>query len=747
MTRFRSGFGWLAALLLLGLLVDHGPASSQAPPRGPVGVTVPTAGGSVSVLADRLEEVGHDKLLVATGNVEITRGTTRLTADRVEVNRETGAAVATGHVIFYDGEDRVTGERIDYNVTTGTGVVHHGSAHAAPYYRIAGERMERIDANRYVVRRGVFTTCEEDPPAWSFRFGSADADLEEYLYGTDASFWVKNVPLIPFIPVFAAAIRRERQTGFLFPRFGSSSRKGAIAEIPFFWAISESQDATITFDAYTERGYGGNLEYRYNLSEQQRGNLRGFFLHESERQGDTRGWWSLKHDWLIGSGTTLRADINGVGDDVVLREYGDRLSERGAQRVESNVFLTRSWTAWNLVGNMFWYQDLTAGRSVELNRLPDIRLQGVRQPLPGVSGALYDVEASAVKFVRDVGSDGIRVDVHPRLARPVSVFDIFTVTPFAGARLTTYDKRVTGTRTTRADAIAVEVTEEDFGVRRLGELGTDLESRVVRVFPLEGRGGIDAVLHSIEPRVNYTWADGPELLRRTARGGARLNRFPQWDSIDSIAETSTFTYSLTNRLHARTVAPAGTEPVRWELIRLALGHSYDLLAPERPLGDVTGDLIVAPNRSVSFRADASYGVYGDGLKSVNTDLAVRAPRLTASLGSRLVREPETADPGGSRQSRVTTSFLQGNVAGDITRNLAGRFTTNWDTRTNTVVENRFGVDVKWQCWAFTLEYVTRHRDESALHFTLNLLGLGAPLTTGTRLGALGDGAARAEVAR
>src|SRR5262245_18577661 len=105
--------------------------------------------------------------------------------------------------------------------------------------------MERLADEVYRVRRGAFTTCEHDPPSWSVRFNEATADLEDYVWGTGASFWVKDLPLIPFFPFFAAAIRRERQTGFLFPVLGSSSRRGAYAEMPFFWVINESHDLTV----------------------------------------------------------------------------------------------------------------------------------------------------------------------------------------------------------------------------------------------------------------------------------------------------------------------------------------------------------------------------------------------------------------------------------------------------------------------------------------------------------------------
>ncbi|HUF93743.1 MAG TPA: LptA/OstA family protein, partial [Candidatus Limnocylindria bacterium] len=226
----RTSIARLCLLLLVGVLLVAGAAHAQSPAP----VVVRTAGGDISIVADSLEEIGAENRLIAVGNVEITRGASRLVADRVEINRDTGDAIAQGSVVFYDGQNQLTGQRIDYNLKTGTGVVYQAEARAAPYYRITGESMERLGESVYRVRRGSFTTCEDDPPPWSFRFGTATADLEDFVYGTDASFWVRNVPLIPFFPFFAAAIRRERQTGFLFPKVGSSSSKGLFAEVPFY---------------------------------------------------------------------------------------------------------------------------------------------------------------------------------------------------------------------------------------------------------------------------------------------------------------------------------------------------------------------------------------------------------------------------------------------------------------------------------------------------------------------------------
>ena len=304
----RSRPGCRGRLLLLSVLLSLGwgvaPALAQTLTAPVAGVTIGPSGEEATVVADRIEQVGGSSdLLIAVGNVEITRGPNRLLADRVELNRDTGQAVAQGKAVFSDGPDRLVGDRIDYNLKTGTGVVYNGSAFSAPYYRISGERMDRVGDSVYEVKRGVFTTCEGDEPAWSFRFGSGTVDMEESVVGRDASFWIKSAPVLPWIPFFAAALRRERQSGFLFPEFGQGSRKGYFTRVPYFWAINDSQDLTVSLDAFSKKGMGLEGAYRYLLSRQTRGELLFFGINEAfrDRGGvpENRGWLTFHHDWQI----------------------------------------------------------------------------------------------------------------------------------------------------------------------------------------------------------------------------------------------------------------------------------------------------------------------------------------------------------------------------------------------------------------------------------------------------------------
>jgi LPS-assembly protein len=683
--------------------------------QGPLTLREPKE--EVRILADRLEQVGEDGLLIATGNVEISRGNRRLTADRVEYNRKTGEARAVGRVTFHDGEDRLVGDRLEYNFETGTGAIHRASAFSPPYYRLSGERMARVGERVYEIQEGSFTTCECDRPAWSFRAGSATATLDEYLVGRDASFWVGRVPLLPWIPFFLVPLQRERQTGLLLPELGVSSRKGFFLKAPFFWAISDSQDLAVSLDAFTERGVGAEGEYRYILSESSRGSARGFLIRESLKDDDDRGVGTFRHDWQITPRLSARADLTMVSDDRFFREYGDRLQERSLQRAESNLFVIQRWDMWNFVANAAWYQDLTTRRPVELQRLPELRLQGVRQPVPGLPWLLYETQASFVNFVRDVGSDGLRLDAHPRDFRPLPVAGLLTVTPFVGGRGTYYDTRVVGTRATRDGQITVEVTEDDSRIRAMGELGADAEARASRIFDTGGTGGIARLQHLIEPRVNYTAIQGvnQKALPQFDPGGGTVHATSPPLSqlgVDKIGKISQLTYSLTNRLNAKTVAGQGQEAVRWELLRLVLSQSTSLLpAADEPVGDVLGELIVQPNRVFSFRGDTSYNLYGRGFQTLNTDITAAIRDVSATLGTRF-------------NDREQIEFVRGELQAKISRNLDVRGGANWDTRSGTVVESRFAVDLHFQCWAIVLEYVDRARNEDEFRFGVNLLGLG-----------------------
>jgi hypothetical protein len=104
-------------------------------------------------------------------------------------------------------------------------------------------------------------------------------------------------------------------------------------------------------------------------------------------------------------------------------------------------------------------------------------------------------------------------------------------------------------------------------------------------------------------------------------------------------------------------------------------------------------------------------VYGLGLRSANLDLTARYRDVALTVGSRY------NDVGD-------TNFLVAEVTARLLHNVDGRVGTNWDVRTNTLVEQRVGVDWRFQCFTIMAEYVYRHKDEDEFRFAVNLLGVG-----------------------
>ena len=397
---------WLVVVLWLALL----PRLGQAQERQRLSLE---AGTPVTVYADRVENLEREKLLVAEGNVQIEQGDVRLEADRVEINTETSEAVATGRVVLFDGRDRLTGERIEYNLRTATGVVFKAEAAAEPHFFFSGNRMERFGDKSYRIASGVFTTCEDETPAWSVRLGSATAHLDDYMWGTNASFWVWKIPLVPFIPFFATSLRKDRHTGLLTPTFGSSSDKGFFVRQPIYFVLSDSQDLTVAPAYFQKRGLGIGATYRYVRTEGSRGELDGFYLHDEEESPDySADRWvvSLRHEEIITPRLVFKADVARVSDDQFLSQFGNTLDERSAQRLESNVSLTQRWEKWNFFGRLFFYQDLTTDQPVELQRLPELRLNAFQQPLPWVPGLLFELDSSYNNFVREIGAAGQRLE-------------------------------------------------------------------------------------------------------------------------------------------------------------------------------------------------------------------------------------------------------------------------------------------------------------------------------------------------
>ena len=105
------------------------------------------------------------------------------------------------------------------------------------------------DNNFTEIKKGIFTTCKpnDDCPPWTMQSEKIIHDKEKKVVNYKNA-WLKlyDVPVFYFPKFFHPDPTVKRQSGFLMPSMTSSSISGNSINIPYFSAISENKDMTIS---------------------------------------------------------------------------------------------------------------------------------------------------------------------------------------------------------------------------------------------------------------------------------------------------------------------------------------------------------------------------------------------------------------------------------------------------------------------------------------------------------------------
>ncbi len=120
--------------------------------------------------------------------------------------------------------------------------------------------------NLSIIKKGVFTTCkknQEKCPPWQFKAQEIKHDKnKKTIYYKNAWLEIYDKPVVYFPRFFHPDPTVKRQSGFLMPKFESSSSLGDSLSIPYFKVISESKDLTFTPKIFSENEGLFQNEYR-----------------------------------------------------------------------------------------------------------------------------------------------------------------------------------------------------------------------------------------------------------------------------------------------------------------------------------------------------------------------------------------------------------------------------------------------------------------------------------------------------
>ena len=713
------------------------------------------------------DEISLDKKTnkyIAKGNVVITKENKRLTADFVRFDNINMQVLAVGHVIMMVGDDLLIANKMEMDLEAEIGTAYNGTVFLKEnHFYIKGDKIQKTGKDSYAVNKGSLTTCDGDNPAWKVTGRNLKVTIEGYGFITNAALWAKKVPVM-YAPFFVFPAKTKRQSGLLPPQIVYSERKWDEYIQPFYWAINESSDATFYYHHIGRRGEKAGFEYRYVLDENSKGTLMYDFLQDkkvddgttesSEEWGYTddtndklrpnsdRYWFRMKHDQSLASGFTAKLDIDIVSDQDYLREFKDGytgfdktdmyfLKNFGrdiedydeSTRVNS-LSINKIWSQFSFNAETRWYDNVINRRRDEIDdttiqMLPNIDFNGSKQQIYGTP-LYFDLDSQYTYFYREDASRAHRMDVYPRLYLPLRFKKYMSFEPSVGFRETAW----------HFDKEEYRSSDEATMYRGIYDFKADASSDIYKIYNIQAFG-IDKIKHAITPNVVYEYIPGKYQ-----------SKYPQFDSLDSIARKNLVTYSLTNVFTSRSQAQLTekdppdkntdnyvTGRVYNQLCRLKLEQSYNIneakedtpslwvnKKQKRPFSAIYGEIQLDPVKYVSMQADTKWSPYEGDFESRNVALTVSDNR-----GDNVFVEHryayDSSVPINSSESIYTEMTLavtdQLNVYADYERNI-------YDSQE---IKRGVGFLYKAQCWSIDFGYTDEDNDRKYT-FIINLYGLG-----------------------
>ncbi len=585
--------------------------------------------------ADKVTYNQEQDVYIGEGNVIISKPDIQLTADRIRFSNKTMRAVAEGHVEMISKKDRLSGSRVEINLYTEVGTIYDGTLFLeANHFYLTGNRIEKIGKETYKADQISITTCTGDIPDWKITGRDLDITIEGYGTLKHAALWARNVP-VGYSPFFLFPAKKERQSGFLTPEFGSSARKGSEYMQPWYWAIDDSTDATFYGHYMKKRGIKYGVEYRYMRDETSGGAILFDYLNDRKvdngknntsrdygyeddgftRPNSDRYWFRMKADQSLPHDWTARIDLDIVSDQDYLHdfklgyngykktnrsfedEFGRSLEDYDDATRLNRFNISRTWSQFSLYSELRWYDNVIKRRwfdeNTTLQQLPVIEFDASRQRL--LNSPLYYKLETDYKYYHRADTNtlfmqGQLLDIHPRIFLPLRYKNHVSVEPSVGFRETLWHTRDTDRNIYEAGLDWED--EKAFQHREIYDLQLDVSTDLEKIYQTRHAGEIDKIKHRVKPQIIYSFT--PRLSQ---------DQYPRFESIeeendgsitiddslsriDRIEDQNRITCSLTNTLTARMsprqtgAAPAddpstaSTGPRYRQFARFKLQQSY-----------------------------------------------------------------------------------------------------------------------------------------------------------------------------
>jgi len=668
-----------------------------------------------SLLADSVVLVGDDTI-VATGNVEILVDGSRLKAAKITYDATTDRLIIQGPITLQQGDNLLflaSSAELDGDLENG--FMLGARLILARRLQIAAAEIDRVDGRFTRLSSTIASSCKISScslvPLWQIRAKQIIHDAErQQLFFENAQLRVYDIPVffLPRLRIPDPTLKRS--TGFLIPSYRTSSRLGTGVRLPYFVAINDYSDVTITpFISPETTTIGARYREAYRTGRLQ---FDGALTRDSLLPGETRFYLFGNANFNLPRDFDLQFDFELTSDPAYLLEYGFSDNDR----LQSEIALTRTRAADYFNAGLIRFETL---RGSEL---------AIDDQLPNFQGEVFYERRFFPQALGGQGSWALGAEAHSRSSSLDG----------AGRDVAHFRGRLKWSRS------------ETFGPGFVGRIGTDLAADLYQI----------AQDSSFSPSLAYlTPAVEAELrwpLTKTARDGAAIVLEPvvhlAWTTNLGAAvpnEDSTLVefdegnllaisrFPGEDRFETGGRATVGLkwtryDPAGWSLA-LALGRvvrdddAGQFTAASGLDGRLSDWLVAGQVKLNSTLSVTGRALISDGwsLTKAETRLGWRNQQASlAATYSRIVPDLAENRPNLTSQMTLDASY-------NIRRHWTGNLTYRYDFDAEKSTRAEIGVKYANECFSFDISFSRRFTSSTSVAPTtdfglsVNLLGLGS----------------------
>jgi LPS-assembly protein len=653
-------------------------------------------GGSATGAAADLE-YKRDDYAVLTGSVHIHYQDIDLQTDKAEIDLSTKIVTATGNVIIDQGPRRLTGTTAVFDLGAKVGTLTEATGKVAPDYYFSGTKVAKVAENTYTVEHGIFTSCNQTVPDWSFRLGSARVEVDEYAHVHHASLRAKRLPLL-YTPYILWPVKSERSSGFLVPNIGFSQRRGAELGLAYFQTLGRSYDTTFHVDLYTKNFLGLGNEFRYQPTEGTRGNVIGYIVRDSEKLPfeEEKDQWRWKTEWNHAT-TDLPWKMRGLvhyqafSDFNFFRDFERDFDRNTLRFIDSRASATGNWGAHLvnfLVNDRQTFVGASEDNTVVQRKLPELEYR-LRSTRLGRTPLYLQIDSSASYLDLDrpgayQGQYG-RFDAFPQMTLPIRSFPWMSLSVTGGERFTWYGDSLNAANNGFAGKAVTRTLP--YGSAEL------VGPSISKIFELP-LGSFSRFKNVIEPRFTYTYQgtyDDQQLI-------------PLFDEVDTLFSSNAGRFALDSRFLGK---PKDGKGSAREVLLLEVARRYSFDDTQPLLGNVNGlssqagplDGLIRfnPSDRTNLKLEATYDTLYKHLASTGLSGNYGLPLGNFVGATWFTRYATDTGETLGNQVRLNGGF---NI---IPRKLRLEGQVNYDVQENLLQQQRYVLNWTSQCYGVRVE--------------------------------------------